>query len=43
MIGYDTVGTGRGAVCVCSGQRTGYETAGAGRGVFLSQSGHVIG
>ncbi|WP_017238384.1 hypothetical protein [Streptomyces sp. SS] len=43
MIGYDTVGTGRGAVSFHPGRRIGYDTAGAGRGAGFSQPGHWIG
>ncbi|MGW0117878.1 hypothetical protein [Streptomyces sp. NPDC003327] len=47
MIGYDTVGTGRGAGCSQPGQRTGYDTVGTGagakEGAGSSQPGHVTG
>ncbi|MFE7512876.1 hypothetical protein ACFU8I_16910 [Streptomyces sp. NPDC057540] len=47
MIGYDTVGTGRGTVCFHPGRRIGYDTAGTGagawRGAVFSQPGHLIG
>ncbi|MGW4699844.1 hypothetical protein [Streptomyces sp. NPDC004285] len=45
MIGYDTAGTGRGAVSFHPGQRIGYDTTGVGawRGVDPSQPGHLMG